>query len=106
MTLRIFLTPKASQDLDDLFNYLVQNNDHVALKFFDATRKTIAKLAQFPNIGSVYLTKNARLQGLRKFRVENFKNYLIFYQTSEDILTVVPIVNAARDLPKLLELWD
>ncbi len=41
MTRRIFITPKANQDLDDIFNYLTQNNPDAALRFFDATRQTI-----------------------------------------------------------------
>lgn len=44
----LLLTPKASQDLDDLFDYIAQNNPNAALRFFDATRQTIARLAQNP----------------------------------------------------------
>ncbi len=42
MTLRIFITPKANTDIDDLFNYIAQNNTDAALHFFDAARSTIA----------------------------------------------------------------
>ncbi len=60
MTRRIFITPKANQDLDDLFNYLSQNNPDAALRFFDATRQTITQLAQTPGIGSRYQLNNPR----------------------------------------------
>ena len=103
MTLRILITPKANQDLDDLFDYIAQNNSDAGLRFFDAARKTIAKLAQNPEMGNSYFVSNPRLQGLRKSRVKDFEKYLIFYLVSEDILTVVRIIHAARDIPTMLE---
>jgi len=36
MTQRIILSPKASQDLDDHFAYIAQNNSEAALQFFDS----------------------------------------------------------------------
>lgn len=61
MTLRILLFPKANQDLDDLFNYIAQNNPDAGLRFFDAARKTIAKLAQNPGMGNFYTVDNPNL---------------------------------------------
>ena len=103
MTLRIFITPKASGDLDELFNYIAQNNPDAALRFFDATRKTIARLAQNPGMGRPYIVNNLRLEGLRKWGVKGFEKYLIFYLTEEDLLTVVRVIYASRDLPTILE---
>ena len=48
MTRRIVITAKASQDINKLFEYLAQHDSEVALRFFDATRQTIAKLATIP----------------------------------------------------------
>ena len=103
MTFGIVITPKASQDLDDLFDYIAQNNPDAALRFFDAARQSIATLAQTPSIGSLYLVNNPRLVGLRKWGVRSFEKYLIFYLISEDLLTVVRIIHGSRDIPTLLE---
>ncbi len=46
MTKRIVITPRASQDLDENFAYIAQNNLDAALRFFDAARQTFARLAQ------------------------------------------------------------
>ncbi len=54
MSLRIFISPKASRDLENISDYIAQNNPDVALRFFDATRQTIAKLGQTPYIESLY----------------------------------------------------
>ena len=102
MTRRILITAKASQDIDKLFEYLAQNDSEVALGFFDATRQTIAKLATMPGKGSLFEVDNARLIGLRKWAVKGFEKHLIFYLYDEELLTVIRIIHASRDLPKIL----
>ena len=102
MTRRIFITSKASQDIDRLFEYLAQNNNEAALRFFDATRQTIAKLAVSPGKGTLFEIDNPQLVGLRKWAVKGFEKYLIFYLTDEELLTVIRVINASRDLPNIL----
>ena len=75
----IFITPQASVDLDDTYNFIAQNNPDIALKFFDAARQTFNQLAKTPEIGAVYEVSNLKLQGLRKWRVKKFDKYIIFY---------------------------
>ncbi len=75
MVLRIFISPKATRDLDNISDYLAQNNPDVALLFFDATWQTIAKLAQTPYLGSLYFSNNSQLEGLRKWKVKGFDKY-------------------------------
>jgi toxin ParE1/3/4 len=41
---------------------------------------------------------------LRKRGVKGFEKYLIFYLYQNDLLSVVRIIHAARDLPAILEL--
>ena len=103
MTRSFLITPKASQDLDDLFDYIAQNHPDAALRFFDATRQTIARLVQNPGLGSPYPSNNPRLANLRKWGVQGFEKYLIFYLRQDELVKVVRIIHAARDLPTLLE---
>ncbi|MEL6441838.1 MAG: type II toxin-antitoxin system RelE/ParE family toxin [Cyanobacteria bacterium J06621_8] len=84
MSRRIFITTKASQDIDRAFAYIAQNNNEVALRFFDAARKTIAQLAITPGKGSLFEIDNPQLLGLRKWSVKDFKKYLIFYIADEE----------------------
>jgi len=43
MILRIFITPKVNLDIDDLFNYIAQNNTDAAFSFAGILR-AIAQL--------------------------------------------------------------
>ncbi|MFB2839514.1 type II toxin-antitoxin system RelE/ParE family toxin [Floridanema evergladense] len=103
MTKRIFITPKASQDIDKIFAYIAQNNSDAALRFFDAVRQTLARLAQMSGMGRLYPVNNPRLEGLRKWSVKGFENYLIFYLTFEEYIEIVRILHAVRDIETILE---
>jgi toxin ParE1/3/4 len=103
MTKKIVITPKASQDLDDCFAYISQNNPEIALHFFDSTRITIAQIAKMPGIGSIFATNNTRLQGVRKWSVKDFRKYLIFYIERDDAVEIVRILYAARDISSILD---
>ena len=65
MTKRVIIRPKASQDLDDHFAYIAENNFESALQFFDSARSSIAQLAKMPGMGSFYPVENPRLQDCR-----------------------------------------
>jgi toxin ParE1/3/4 len=103
MTKNIVITPKASQDLDDCFAHISQDNPEIALQFFDSTRLTIAQIARMPGIGSIFVTRNDRLQGLRKWSVKDFRKYLIFYIDRDDVVEIVRILYATRDISSILD---
>lgn len=111
MTKRIILSPRASQDLDDHFAYIAENNFEAALQFFDAARSTITQLARMPGIGGFYSVKDPHLQGLRKWAVKGFRNYLIFYFERDDaiaygrpaVIEVVRILYASQHISSVLE---
>jgi toxin ParE1/3/4 len=103
MAKKIIITPKASQYLDDYFAYISEDNPEIALQFFDSTRLTIAQVARMPGIGSVFVTNNNRLQGLQKWSVKDFRKYLIFYIDLEDVVEIVRILYATRDISSILD---
>ena len=103
MTRRILITPKADQDLDDIYNFIAQNNPDIALKFFDAARQTFNQLAQNPEIGAIYEVSKPELQGLRRWRVRKFDKYMIFYRYDDDLLEIVRILYAGRDISAIFE---
>ncbi len=103
MTRRILITPKASQDLDEICNFIAQNNLDTALEFFDAAMQTFSQLAKNPGMGTVYEVSKPELQGLRKWRVKKFDKYIIFYRYSDDLVEIIRIIYAGRDISAILE---
>jgi toxin ParE1/3/4 len=106
MTFKIFVTPLASIDIEDIVAYLSISNSDVALDFFDAVRITFADLARNPNIGVAYNSRDPALQNLRRWPVKGFDSYLIFYINASDSfgerfgqrLEIVRVLHGKRDL--------
>ncbi len=89
------LSEKAVQDLDDICDYIAQQNPAAASKLFDAIRQKCRQVAQFPNMGKPYdrLSKN-----LRGFSVSN---YIIFYYPRPDGIDIARVLSGYRDLENL-----
>lgn len=92
MSKRIVIMPRASQDIDEHFAYIAQNNSDAALRFFDAVRQTFAKLAQISGMGRPHPVMNPRLEGLRKWSVKGFEKHLIFYLSADDSIEIDSIL--------------
>jgi toxin ParE1/3/4 len=106
MVKRILIRPKAIVDLDEQFAYIAENNFDAALIFFDAAQQTFAQLAELPNIGSIYNSRNSRLVGLRKWAVKGFNKHLIFYLDRNECIEIVRLIHSARDISEVLEQED
>jgi toxin ParE1/3/4 len=59
--------------------------------------------AKMPGIGSVFATNNDRLHGLRKWSVKEFRKYLIFYIDRDEVVEIVRILYATRDISSILD---
>ncbi|WP_017295636.1 type II toxin-antitoxin system RelE/ParE family toxin [Geminocystis herdmanii] len=102
MSLSIRISPKVSQYLDDLFQYLVRENKNIALKFFDSSREIIALLAQMPNLGKSCQFAHPKLKGLRQYRVKDFNKFFIFYFYTDNLLIIVRVIQGNRDIETIL----
>jgi toxin ParE1/3/4 len=93
----------AKQDLVEHFAYLV---DHAGLdtaeRFLSSAEESFDLLAPLPEMGPQLMFRHPDLRGLRKWRVTNFENVLIFYQPDADGVTIVRVLHAARDWWTLL----
>jgi toxin ParE1/3/4 len=88
-------TNAAVKDLDDICEYIGQQNLTAASKLFDAIRKKCKLVANFPNMGKSYSKLAANLRG---FIIED---YVVFYYPRNDGIDIVRIVSGYRDLESL-----
>lgn len=54
-------------------------------------------------MGIVYKVSKPELQGLRKWRVKKFDKYIIFYRYSDDLVEIIRILYAGRDILEILK---
>jgi len=66
----------AERDLTDIFEYIYKDNPSVAASFLNTIDNTIAKLADFPEMGKV--PNDSRLKNLG-YRMLIIEEYIVFY---------------------------
>jgi toxin ParE1/3/4 len=78
--------------------YLAENaGEETADRFLRQADVTFALLAEQPEIGAALTLRAPQLAGLRKWRVQDFENFLIFYLPRPDGASVVRVMHAAQD---------
>lgn len=100
---RIYQRAAARRDLVEHFVYLAENaNLETAEHFLAQTEASLNVLAERPLIGAPLTLCDPTLAGMRKWRVKDFDNHLIFYLPHQDGISVVRVLHAARDWWSLL----
>jgi toxin ParE1/3/4 len=89
------LSDQAIQDLDDICDYIAQQNPSAASNLFDAIRQKCRQIAEFLNMGKSYKRLSNELRG---FVVSD---YIVFYYPRPDGIDIVRIVSGYRDLELL-----
>jgi toxin ParE1/3/4 len=94
--------PRARLDLLEQFVYLgEQAGVELAERYFAAIDKTCLHVVKHPLSGTPYDSGIARLDGLRRFPVSGFENYLIFYLSLENGIDIIRVLHGARDIDQL-----
>jgi len=91
------LTPLASRDLSEIWEYLAQDSIAIADQTLAAVEKAIRRLARRPGIG--HLREDLADRRHRFFLV---RSYLVVYRTATKPLQVIRVLHASRDVQALL----
>jgi len=98
MTLSLFITPEANQNVRKIARYLEERNVSAARRFTRAIEQTGKMLLQDPELGERLRSDPA---GQIRYRtVSGFRNYLIFYRRRDAILEIVRVLHGAMDMDK------
>lgn len=87
----------AITDINQICDYVAQNNPRSASHLFDTIRQKCKLVANFPNMGKKYDQIRPNLRG---FLVND---YIIFYYAQDDGIYIVRIINGYRNLEQLLQ---
>ncbi len=95
--MQLKFTNRSLHDLDDIWDYIAQDNHDVADRFVDLIRDKCKLLTETPEMGR---ERPEIEHGIRSFPVGN---YHIFYQIETDALIIVRILSGYRDIPAMFE---
>ena len=97
----------ARRDLVEHFVYLAENAGlDVAERFLTHAEASFGVLAGQPMIGAPLKLRHPDLASMRKWRVKDFDNHLIFYVPRSDGVAIVRVLHAAQDWWTLLGIDD
>ena len=95
----------AESDLLEHFIYLYDEaGEAVANRFLDNAEKSFVTLTTHPQIGRALTLRSPALAGMRKWAVEGFANYLIFYLPKPSGVAIVRVLHHSQDWWQLLGL--
>jgi len=101
----VYQRAAARRDLIEHFVYLAENAGlDTAERFLANAEASFSDLAGQPMIGAPLTLRHPDLAGMRKWRVKDFDNHLVFYQPRPDGVSIVRVLHAARDWWSLLGL--
>ena len=90
-------TIQASQDLDEIFNYIAQDNPTAAARWVYSLEEKCRMLSGTPNLGR---RRHDLAPSLRGFPVGN---YVIFYRPMPGGIEILRVLHGARDIPAQFE---
>ncbi len=90
------LTPKAQSDLEEIGDYIAQDNINAALKTVESIHQKCIFLSENPRAGR---ERNEVAKGLRHFPSGN---YLILYRLANESVEVIRVLHGARKIEDLL----
>ncbi len=92
MMSRLFITPLAEQDLQDILEYIAQHRPQTARKWYEVLREKCAFLAQHPELGE---HRPELADAIRSFSVNR---WVIFYRLTGDVVEIHRILDGSRDV--------
>ena len=96
---RFILTPRAQQDVNDIWDYIANDNIEAAGRVLDALDNAMIKLAKNPGIGH----RRDELTD-KRHRFLLVYSYLIVYRHETKPLQIIRVLHAARDVQSILGL--
>jgi plasmid stabilization system protein ParE len=91
------LTPRAKQDINEIWDYIADDNIEAADRVLDALDNAINKLAKNPGAG--HWREELADKRHRFFLVYS---YLIVYRNESRPLQIIRVLHAARDVQSIL----
>lgn len=90
-------TPAALSDLDDIYDYIANDNPSSASKVIRKIEVVAGQLARSPGLGRAC---DELSTGLRMMPASPYP-YVIFYRPIDDGIRIIRVVHGARDFPSL-----
>ncbi len=90
--MELFWTPEATQDRDEIYEYIEADNPSAALAIDELFAEKAGRLVDHPGLGRL-----GRVTGTRELAAH--QNYIMIYDLAGDLVRVLCILHTARQWP-------
>ncbi len=90
--MELFWTPEATQDRDEIYDYIEAQNPAAALALDELFAENAGRLVDHPGLG-----RPGRVAGTRELVAH--QNYVLVYDVTGDLVRVLRVLHAARQWP-------
>ncbi len=95
---RVFKRAAARRDLVEHYVYLAENaGEPIADRFLACAEASFVSLSEHPERGAALTLRRPALAELRKWRIREFENFLIFYVSRTNGVSIVRVLYATQD---------
>ena len=83
--------------------YCQQQDEELARRYAREVERTVAFLADYPNVGTPCRFKEEEFRGLRYYLLARpFQAHLVYYRADDKVVSVFRVISGFRDLPRRL----
>jgi addiction module RelE/StbE family toxin len=91
--MELFWTPEATQDRDEIYDYIEADNPVTALALDELFSEKASRLVDHPGLG-----RPGRAAGTRELVAH--RNYILIYDLVGDLVRVLRVLHVARQWPQ------
>ena len=99
--LNLYIRPAASDDIDEIVDYLVGESVPAAQGFVKDLQKCFDLLTENPKIGVQREYRSTALSGMRMFPLKKFSTYLVIYLPDDQTIDIVRVLHGRRNIEQL-----
>ena len=99
---RLIVREKADADIDEIAQFIANDNLDAGRGFYDAVLHDLQQLAAMPRMGAKRHARDPKLKDLRSWPVGGYRNYLIFYLALDDGIDVLRVLHGSRDVDRII----
>jgi len=97
---KVKITQNAENDINEIIDYISQNNPRTALIIMEKIYTKINSLNRFPNRGSY--VPELLIRNIKDYRQITEDQWKIYYKINENIVNVLAVIDSRRNLKDLL----
>ena len=100
--MKLLISQQAEDDLARIYGRIAANNPEAADRFRSEAEKALNLLGKHPELGPCpgWPTRHTRL---RFWVISRFHNYLIYYESREDAVSVERVLDGRRDVRRIIK---